>query len=252
MVCYSIKTDIGIKKKVNQDAVLVKEAKTSKGKIYMFVICDGMGGLSHGEVASGKAIRAFDKWFSSKLGVLLANKSKHEVIIESWKLLIESVSNEIMRYGEENGVQLGTTLTATLVFEDLQYVFAHVGDTRLYHFSDDTRIVTEDHTVIAREIRLGNITPEEALTDPRRNMLLQAVGASEILEIQTGVGIVKAGEYFLLCSDGFRHKINEKEIRDRLVNCTNKNDLDEMLTELIELNKQRQETDNITAILVRF
>ena len=146
---------------------------------------------------------------------------------------------------------MGTTFTGTLFVGD-EYVTVHVGDTRLYHIGNKLEQLTCDQTFIAREIRKGTMTAEQAKTDKRRNLLLQCVGASEILEPEVLVEKVEKGAY-MLCSDGFRHEITEKEIVESLnpINLINKNAMHSNAKYLIELVKQRNERDNISVVLIK-
>ena len=134
-----------------------------------------------------------------------------------------------------------------------QYLVVHVGDSRLY-FLDDTAIhqLTTDHTFIARELKKGTMTLEQAKVDKRRNMLLQCVGASAQVEPEILYGNIKRG-VFLLCSDGFRHEISEAEIFQTLHAgvLPDQKMMKKQLHHLIELVKQRQERDNISAILIK-
>lgn len=111
---------------------------------------------------------------------------------------------------------------------------------------------TTPDITITREIRKGTMTAEQAKTDKRRNMLLQCVGASEILEPEVLVEKVEKGAY-MLCSDGFRHEITEKEIVESLnpINLINKNAMHSYAKYLIELVKQRNERDNISVVLIK-
>ena len=112
--------------------------------------------------------------------------------------------------------------------------------------------MTTDQTFIAREISKGTMTPEQARTDKRRNMLLQCVGASAKIEPEIITGTIESGAY-MLCSDGFRHEISESEIYESLnpVNLVNRDAMHSNVKYLIEKVKARQEKDNISVILVK-
>ena len=141
-----------------------------------------------------------------------------------------------------------------IVFEDGKYLIGHVGDSRAYKISNsEISILTKDQTIVANEVRLGKLTPEEAARDPRRNVLLQCVGASRIVEPEYVGGTVELGACYMLCSDGFRHEISAAEIQNAFAPIANR-DAAQMQTNiirLIELNKSRGETDNITALLIK-
>lgn len=243
-------TDIGIKKKTNQDSLLLKGAIKDSDEILLAVLCDGMGGMAKGELASATVIRAFAEWFETTYMPKVSIWSDEE-INSQWKTLLEQVNVALIRHGEEERIQLGTTVTACLFFSNGKYLAVHVGDTRIYQLNQNVTQLTEDHTFIAREIKRGNMTPEQAATDSRRNVLLQCIGVNKFFEPQYFGGFFEAGDSVLLCSDGFRHEVLEQEMYSELRNLKNEQMMKQKLVKLVELNKQRQETDNITAILIK-
>jgi len=243
-------TDIGISKSTNQDSLLIKHASVDNEEILMAVVCDGMGGLAKGELASATVIRTFDKWFDEELPYELEVVDM-EVIAGKWSLMLKDLNLKISEYGSSNRIDLGTTFSGIL-FVGNQYVIVHVGDSRIYELTTSLKQLTQDQTFIAREISRGTITPEQAKTDKRRNLLLQCVGASKTIEPQVSIGYTKKGAY-MLCSDGFRHEISEEEIYESLnpVNLMNKDAMHSNVRYLIEQVKMRKEKDNISAILIK-
>jgi serine/threonine protein phosphatase PrpC len=140
-----------------------------------------------------------------------------------------------------------------MLITDTHYFIMNVGDSRAYEISDTLAQLTNDQTFVAREVALGNMTPEQAEVDERRSVLLQCIGASEEVYPDFFVGQSKKDAVYMLCSDGFRHEITPDEIfagfhPNVLLNdvAMNQNTLG-----LIELNKQRNERDNISVVLVR-
>lgn len=247
---FTADTDVGIKKDTNQDSVLVKHGKYSGGEILMAVVCDGMGGLAKGELASATVIRAFDDWFNEELPYEL-EKTDLWVIGGKWSLLLKDLNVKILRFAQSHKITMGTTFTGILFVGD-ECVIVHVGDTRVYHIGNKLTQLTSDQTFIARELKNGTMTQEQAKTDKRRNMLLQCVGASENLEPEICVKKAERGAY-MLCSDGFRHEINEGELYESLnpVNFVNAEAMHSNARYLIELVKQRGEKDNISVILIK-
>lgn len=243
-------TDVGIKKQTNQDSILIKHGQCEKGEILLAVICDGMGGLKKGEVASATVVRKFSEWFDLELPFELKNLDMN-IIADKWSLLLKDLNIKIAEYGQQDGIRLGTTFTGVLFIDD-QYLAVHVGDTRLYQLDSGLKQLTTDHTFVAREIRRGNLTVEQAKKDKRRNMLLQCVGASERIEPEILTGTVQQGAY-MICSDGFRHEISESEIYESLnpVNLINKEAMHNNVKYLIEQVKKRNEKDNISVVLVK-
>ena len=243
-------THIGNTKKTNQDSLLVKHAIINNHEVLMAIICDGMGGLSKGEVASATVIKRFDNWFNNEL-VFEMNNPALNIIGAKWALMLKDINTKMYIYGEKYKIQLGTTFTGVL-FVDNNYLVVHVGDSRFYEIDLSVRQLTEDHTFVAREIKRGNMTVEQAKHDKRRNMLIQCVGASDNVEPQVFTGKTIRGTY-LICSDGFRHEISENEMYESLnyLNSANKEVMQSNLRYLIETVKQRRERDNVSAILVK-
>ena len=183
-------TDIGISKNTNQDSVLIKHASYDGGEVLLAVICDGMGGLARGELASATVIRAFAKWFDEELPYELENVDL-KVIGGKWSLMLKDLNVRILEASKKycrSGEAMGTTFTGILFVGD-QYVIAHVGDTRVYQITSDMKQLTTDQTFVAREVSRGTMTLEQALQDKRRNMLLQCVGASDVVEPQVLTGL---------------------------------------------------------------
>lgn len=244
-------SDIGISKATNQDSVLIKQAKVDGEEVLLAVICDGMGGLSKGELASATVIRAFAKWFDEELPYELENVDM-QVIGAKWVLLLKELNAKILDYSKSNGIEgVGTTFSGIL-FIGNQYVIGHVGDTRVYHIGASLNQLTTDQTFIAREISRGTMTLKQSKTDKRRNLLLQCIGASKVVDPQIICGKTEKVAY-MLCSDGFRHEISEAEIYESLnpINLMNKDAMHNNERYLIELVKSREEKDNISVLLIK-
>ncbi|MCR5477251.1 MAG: protein phosphatase 2C domain-containing protein [Lachnospiraceae bacterium] len=245
-------TDIGIAKQTNQDGFLAKQISTCRGEMAFAVLCDGMGGLSKGEVASVTVLEAFRNWSETILPIFCENGITDADIRREWTLLARGCNEQIKAYGAKNGIRLGTTLTAMLITQTRYYVI-NVGDTRAYRIREELKLLTQDQTLVAREVELGRLTEEEALIDPRRSVLLQCIGASDIVTPDFYFGDVLPDTVFLLCSDGFRHEIADWEIFQELqpANMIYVDGMRQRLAGLISLNMQRQERDNISAVAIR-
>lgn len=245
-------TDIGIRKKTNQDSLLLKGASVDGEELLLAVLCDGMGGMSKGELASATAVRFFNEWF---MNTYVRNDTAYSIedIQGQWIQLLEDANLKLIQYGDEHHIQLGTTATAILIFSNGNYLIGHVGDTRVYQITDIIRQLTEDHTFTAREIGRGNMTEEQAEKDSRKNILLQCIGVNQQFLPQFVSGCFSTGDEIVLCSDGFRHVVTKNELLEHLKNCNtgSEKDMKMALTELVELNKKRNETDNISVILIR-
>ena len=245
-------TDVGIKKKTNQDSLLIHQVQTDFGNVLLAVMCDGMGGLAKGEVASACMIETFSAWFHSELPQILSTGMQPDMLRASWENLVDSVNQRITNYGDNIGISLGTTCAALLIVGEHYYIM-NIGDSRIYLLSDNIYQLTKDQTYVQREIDEGRMTYEQSLTDPKRSVLLQCVGASVQIEPDFFMGDVYINQCFLLCCDGFRHVVSPQEFFQHLNPdmATNAEQIRQNLQYLTELNKSRMETDNISACLIR-
>lgn len=248
---FGYNTDIGIRKESNQDSLLIKTAKSSRGNIGMFSICDGMGGLSNGELASATVIRNLSNWFIEELPKLLIKEDFKLEIQRSISNLITESNNKLVDYGQKNNIKLGTTMS-TLIIIDNVYMIFHIGDSRIYRLKGKKLIqITEDQTFIARELAMGNITKEEAKVHPKRNTLLECVGVRGKANMIIKKGTVEKDDVFLLCSDGFYHKVTEEEIVYSFSSIANETIINNKSRILVDLAKRRREIDNISLIVTK-
>lgn len=247
----AVESDVGIAKSTNQDSVCAKVAETDSGQIAMCIICDGMGGLSKGELASATVIKQFGSWFENELPNNLET-FRWDYVSEKWTHMIKTLNKLIGDYGREHGISLGTTVSAMLLYKG-EYLIAHVGDSRVYSVGSSLSQLTNDHSVVGREVQRGTMTSEQAELDPRRNVLLQCIGASKSVTPQIIRGKIEPGISYLLCSDGFRHVISADEIY-KATNASAANNTMTMkakLRDLIDLAMSRGERDNISALLIQ-
>lgn len=249
----SANTDLGAKAR-NQDSLSVLSLNTNQGRMVFAVLCDGMGGLQMGEVASSTVVDAFRRWATEELPEMCDRPLDEVQIGRRWTQIVRDINQRIAGYGKKQGAEtrMGTTVVAILLTQD-RYVLLNVGDSRAYELYRGIRQLTTDHSVVAREVALGHITEEQAKHHPQRNVLLQCVGASQEVTPDILTGPTQQEAVYLLCSDGFRHEISAQEIYENL---KPEMLLDEYAMhshgqELVELNKQRGERDNISLVLVR-
>lgn len=247
----SASTDVGIKRAVNQDSLFVRKLHTSIGKMVFAVLCDGMGGLKYGEVASVALIKAFTDWMYTSLPELSQRPLEDYIIREQWSAVISAQNSKIRDFGLQNHCSVGSTVTALLLTES-RYFLLNIGDSRAYEITDNVVQLTFDHTVVANEVRLGNLTPEQAEQAPGQNILTKCVGVAEFVYPDMFFGDTKRNAVYMLCSDGFRHKISAGEIRKHLLTEGHQSvsAIKQQEEYLIELDKQRGETDNISVITI--
>ena len=245
-------TDIGTRKKTNQDSMIVMQAATDRGQVLLASVCDGMGGLAKGEVASAAMAHALERWFTQELPSLLEEGLQEARLWDQWKKLIEDTNRLIGDYGIRHHTSLGTTCVALLIVGN-EYYILNVGDSRVYLLADNIYQLTKDQTYVQREMDEGRMTYEQSLVDPQRSVLLQCIGASRIVNPVFHRGQFAPGTVFMLCCDGFRHVILPEEFyqafRPDLMRSPEI--MKSRIADMIRLNIQRNEDDNISAILVK-
>ncbi len=244
-------SDIGISRKVNQDALFAAKMKTSSGNLVFAVMCDGMGGLSQGEIASASVVNAFKEWYHKKLPLLLKSGLEDKTIVEQWTQVVQDINSRIRKHGEKSNSRLGSTVTVMLLSE-YRYYLMNIGDTRAYLFKNGVNQLTVDHTLVEQQIRLGKLTREQAESSSIRSVITRCVGVTEEVYPDFFFGKIDDNAVYLLCTDGFRHKIKESEMHTQLCSDVSKTsgELWQKLSVLVGMNKQRKEKDNISVIAV--
>jgi protein phosphatase len=239
-------TDIGRRRKQNEDAFLRND------DIRLFIVADGMGGHAAGEVASAEAVDTIYGMVKRGLPSLGSEDDPltDDVLSRARRLLegaIQAATYMVYAMSEVDAGKsgMGTTISAAYVFKNMM-VTGQVGDSRIYRVRDDSVTqLTEDHTLVGWQIKQGLITEEEAKVSPHRNVITRSVGGRDYVEVDTGVVEVRAGDRYVLCSDGLHGYLQEPEIPD-IVSLGGS-----AVTEaFITLANERGGSDNITCVLV--
>ncbi len=238
-------TDVGRRRSGNEDSYEIW-VSDHLGRDHvadtLLVVCDGMGGSNAGEVASRMAVDAIIRTFAAEEGHDLEAALEHAV---------QTANAEVH---EHSGTRadlkgMGTTCTVAAFKEDT-LVLAQVGDSRAYLVRDGRlRQLTEDHSLVAQLLARGQITPAEARTDPRRNVVTRSVGVAPDLDVDVKAfpEPLRPGDTILVCSDGLHGQVTEEE----LVRAASGESLDRACRELIALANDRGGPDNITVALAR-
>ncbi len=237
---------IGRKRKANQDAFLVDD------ELGLYVVADGMGGHAAGEVASQEAVEAVYGMVKRGLRDLmpLRDPLSEEAARAACRLVeaaVQGATYMVFSLAELDRRKsgMGTTISAIVVSGDYAVV-GQVGDSRVYRVSGgETHLLTEDHTLIAWQLKQGLITPQEAVISPHRNVITRAVGSRDYVEVDTRIVGLTPGDRFLLCSDGLHGYVKDEDIAP-IVSLGGT----EAVQRFIDLANERGGRDNITAVLV--
>jgi serine/threonine protein phosphatase PrpC len=244
-------SDIGQVRDRNEDSYLAIDLTVQNDDgltpMGLYIVADGMGGHQKGEIASSIAARVSARQIIQDVFMpFLSGEEQdsprrpiNEALIQSIQAANSAVYQQVP--------EAGTTLTVALVFGYKVYV-AHVGDSRAYILNQATLSqITQDHSLVARLVELGQATPEDALTHAHRNVLYRAIGQAGSLEVDTYLQPFPVGSYLLLCSDGLWGMVSDREIADILMHAQSPK---EALEKLVAAANQNGGDDNITAILV--
>ncbi|MBO5105399.1 MAG: Stp1/IreP family PP2C-type Ser/Thr phosphatase [Clostridia bacterium] len=239
----SAKTDIGMKRSTNQDSF--SYGQLENGTVTWAVVCDGMGGMAAGNVASASAVEVI----SSALEQNLSPKSSASFVRNLLKTSIESANARVYSMAAENDEMrgMGTTVVAVVVIKGIAY-FAHAGDSRAYlHSGDKLLQITTDHSVVQTLLEKGQLTEDEAKNHPNKNIITRALGVASYIDIDFDEREVLDGDTVLLCTDGLTNCIDDDLIK---LACSD-NDFVSLAERLTELANQNGGNDNITVVAVK-
>jgi len=233
------KTDIGNFREVNQDYVMYYQKNEHEA---LAVLCDGMGGHNAGEVASSLACHDIIKHYQ------LQNEFHTEDDIRLWVNDAIHHANQLLQDESQLDKQLegmGTTVVLALIKDDMLYI-SHVGDSRAYYYDKAFTQLTKDDTLVNALVDSGTISKDEAQFHPQKNILLQAVGVSDVLKVSFYSQKMESG-MILLCSDGLYNSLYDEQIIEVL---SENKSLEEIGNDLIEKANLFGGRDNIGIILM--
>ncbi len=232
------RSDVGQVRKANQDAVA--EVRAAQAEIRALIVADGMGGHRGGEVASRLAVETL----TQKLETSAAAPE------EALRVGFETANARVHEAGGRDPALLGmgTTLVCLVLDANGGAWVGHVGDSRAYRLRDGRlELLTDDHSVVGELMRAGRISPEEARVHPQRNELLRAIGTQPTVLVDVQSVEVRAGDRFLLCSDGLTSMVSDAEIAEIAAGP----ELEQAAQALVDRANEEGGLDNVTVQLVR-
>ncbi len=224
-------TDTGRQRRANEDSLLARSP--------LFVVADGMGGAQAGEVASRIAVDVFEEG--------LGDTAEPESGLAARAGAANARIHELSHSNAEHA-GMGTTLTAVYVAPE-EVAIAHVGDSRAYRLRAGELVrLTDDHSLVDELMRQGKITPEEAVDHPQRSVITRALGPEPSVEVDTRSYSARAGDVYLLCSDGLTTMLPEERVAELMRSHARLRDAGEAL---IAAANEAGGRDNITVVLFR-
>lgn len=237
-------THTGMVRHNNEDSCLVippwSRLAITKGAC-LLAVADGMGGQNAGEVASGLAVKSLAEWFGSS--------SFDELSPRLFEDMFAHANSAVWSHSQENTETkgMGTTLTVLLV-KDSRAMIGHIGDSRLYRMRNDSlEQLTNDHSLVGEQVRMGKITPEAARVHPTRHILSRVLGTRQFVVPDIFEVDLLVGDTFLLCSDGLSGMVEDSCIERLMVEGSAGN----MAKVMVEAANKAGGRDNSTVVVAR-
>lgn len=232
------RSDIGLTRQTNEDGYDCEIPN-------LYIIADGMGGHAAGEVASQTAIRKIKQFFQFNFSKF----TDYEKLLEA---AILAANEEIFYLAKSNALYKGMGTTASIIyFHSDRYFWAHVGDSRIYRYhNNQLQQITKDHSLVQDLWEQGNISKEEVIRHPLKNMLTRAVGVGLNLAVDTGTGECSKGNSILLTTDGLTNMVSDEELAGILIK--HSADVDQSAESMIAAALKAGGEDNVTLVLIQY
>jgi protein phosphatase len=231
-------TDVGCKRTNNEDCYGYDLASG------IFVVCDGMGGMAAGEVASATAVKALVEHFSQSTG---SEATTEDRLFRAIVHANQQVYSLALVKEELHG--MGTTLVSACI-EGRRLLIGNVGDSRGYFLRGGVCAqITNDHSFLAEQVRRGAMNADEAASSPLQSVITRAIGSAETVEPDIFTGSLEPGDIVLLTSDGLTRYADNRTIASVILSCSS---LAEACQALIDVAKGQGAVDNVTCLLLQF
>ncbi|MBN2479163.1 MAG: serine/threonine-protein phosphatase [Parachlamydiales bacterium] len=231
------KTDVGQTRKKNEDIYKISHERL------VFTIADGMGGHKAGDIAATNTVDFVDSILTKYLDPHSLSLEQRKMHIE---LAIKEANYKVYKLSRQNPYfsNMGTTL-CVLHLNEKDAIFAHVGDSRIYQFSNNELIqLTKDHSLINK---LKSEGFENLNIKKCKNIITKAIGTHEEIEPSLGSSLISKNDYFLMCTDGLSDYIDHNVIRNVFIN----EKFENIGESLIQLAKNSGSSDNITCVIIK-
>ncbi|WP_342362970.1 PP2C family protein-serine/threonine phosphatase [Terrarubrum flagellatum] len=225
-------THVGKVRRANEDSYIVLP------ELGIWAVADGVGGHEGGQFASQTVAGDI-----ASVGMAVSQTDQ----LARFKDRILRANDTIKQAAAERGAVIGTTVAAILAYGH-NYSCVWAGDSRVYHIRDETiSQLTRDHTEAQELVDNGTLTPEQAKTWPRRNVITRAIGIFDDPDLDDRSGMIKPGDAFLLCSDGLTGHLSDAEICEHVSTMRAQDACDALIAATLE----RGASDNVTIVIVR-
>ena len=238
---FAIKSDVGQRRKVNEDAAGYFE---SKNHIPLMMVCDGIGGHNAGEIASAMALMSIGQaWEKTEFNDI---EEVYQWLIQKITEANEAIFTRSAQYEDLYG--MGTTVVVASIIGN-QLMIANVGDSRAYVLRNfQLKQLTEDQSLVNALLKSGEITPEEAENHPNKNIVTQSLGVTSSVEIDFVRMTIKNEDTLILCSDGLSDMLSLEEIRNIM---NHYSDVEQQVEKAVQEANDAGGRDNITVAIAK-
>jgi protein phosphatase len=236
-------SDLGLIRENNEDVWAI-DCKEN-----IFLLADGMGGHSAGEIAAKETVEKLRDLIRTRLGKRKAQKNIQRIRELIYEIIREANSAVYQQSRKEEGQRgMGTTLCC-VYFHENRFVLAHVGDSRIYHWrGNNLRLLTQDHSLVCELMELGELNARQAREYAHRNIITKAVGTEPEIDPAVSDCDLAVGDQVMMCSDGLTDHLARDEI-ERIMN--ESPSIQESAQRMIDAANQRGGNDNITVVLMK-
>jgi len=234
------RSDVGMVRSGNEDSFFAHATKEGG----LFIVADGMGGHAAGEVASEMAVQIVSRELNEMRSLI--GQAPREKVSESIRNANRAIYERTINESDKQG--MGTTVSVLLV-SGARWLIGQVGDSRVYLLRDGALTqLTKDHSYVQEQVDAGLLTPEQARYHPYSNVITRCVGAGEEVEADTFQGDFRAGDVFLVCSDGLTGMVDDRRLQQLLLSRASAG---RIVDALIAEANYRGGLDNVTAVVVQ-
>ena len=235
------KTDIGLVRKDNQDSSAYSVISSDCA---WAVVCDGMGGAKGGKTASSAAVQYICEFIAREYKDDMDEEALSDTLVSA----VDGANLAVYKMAMENSELAGMGTTCDLVFvrKGIAHV-VHVGDSRTYSIRDGKILqITEDHSLVQEMVRRGELTQEQAMKHPNKNLITRALGVAHEVHIDYIEAEFNEGDVLLICSDGLSNFVSKAD----MVRTAQENKGELMIDTLVEIAKRHGGLDNITVTVI--
>lgn len=242
MIKAYAKSDVGKIREKNEDYY---EISNSLDEVQLYILADGMGGASGGEIASKLAVQKAKKYILNNFKDIEKDKdSIIQLVASSMEYANMCVYEEAQKNTELEG--MGTTLEIALIYNNKVFI-GHIGDSRIYRIRKAfIRKLTQDHSYVQKLVKDGTITQEQAEKHPQKNILLKVLGCNAFIEPDVMVKGFLKDDILVMCSDGLSNMVAQDDIYKMA-----SKDIEQATIELVNKANENGGFDNITVVIIK-